>query len=162
MVPCSHTVHKVCSRFAQSSTRFKSVCATSIPSIARWCEVDYRYDRFPTVSLFGFAISNIAHWFKTWIYSILLPRTMNNFAALNMLIIGFIQLALEEEREYNDLVEQQRRRGHVDWRYPWCTSCFQVFDILMCTVWSGEQEWERIGYLYKSGQNVMIVTFCTY
>ena len=41
---------------------------------------------------------------------------MNNFAALNMLNIRFIQFILEEEREYNDLVEQQRKRGHDDWR----------------------------------------------
>ena len=41
---------------------------------------------------------------------------MNNFAALNMLNIGFIQFILEEELEYNDLVEQQRKRGHDDWR----------------------------------------------
>ena len=44
------------------------------------------------------------------IYSIPLSRTMNNFATLNMLNIGFIQFVLEEERQYNDLVEQQRRR----------------------------------------------------
>ena len=30
---------------------------------------------------------------------------MNNFAALNMLNIGFIQFVLEEERQNNDLVE---------------------------------------------------------
>ena len=39
---------------------------------------------------------------------------MNNFAALNMINIGFIQFVLEEERKYNDLVEQQRRPGHDD------------------------------------------------
>ena len=77
------------------------VRTTSFPSIERWCEVDYKYDRFPTVSLFGIAISNIAHRFTTWIYSILLSRTMNNFAALNMLNIGFIQFVLEEKQEYN-------------------------------------------------------------
>ena len=43
---------------------------------------------------------------------------MNNFALLNMLNNGFIQFVLEEKREYNDLVEQQRKRGHDDWRYP--------------------------------------------
>ena len=107
----------------------------------RWCEVDYKYDRFPIVSLFGFAISNIAHRFTTLIYSKLLSRTMNNFADLDMLNIGFIQFVLEEQ-DCNDLVGQQRRRGHDDWRYPWCTWCFQVFDVLMCTAWSGEQEWE--------------------
>ena len=32
---------------------------------------------------------------------------MNNFAALNMLNIGFIQFVLEEEPEYNDFVEQK-------------------------------------------------------
>ena len=77
------------------------VCTMPIPSIERWCEVDYKYDCFPTVSSFGFAISHIAHRFMTWIYSMLLSRTMNNFASLKMLNIGFIQFVLEEEREYN-------------------------------------------------------------
>ena len=43
---------------------------------------------------------------------------MNNFAALNMLHIGFIQYVLEEEQEYSDLVEKQRRQGHDDWIHP--------------------------------------------
>ena len=43
---------------------------------------------------------------------------MNNFASLNMLNIGFIQYVLEEEREYSDLVEKQRRRGQDDWIHP--------------------------------------------
>ena len=45
---------------------------------------------------------------------------------------------------------------------------FDVFKYLM--YWCAQSEAEnknenlaqRIGYLYKSGQNVMIVTFCTY
>ena len=46
---------------------------------------------------------------------------MNNFAALNMLNIGFIQFVLEEEREYNDPVEQQRRgrRPRTSWVRNW-------------------------------------------
>ena len=53
--------------------------------------------------------------------TILLSRTMNNFAALNMLNIGFIQFVLEEERQYNDLVEQQRRRRRprASWVRNW-------------------------------------------
>ena len=104
----SHEVLLVLStsvRFSPSPYYLNPVHRTS-----RWCEVDYKYDRFPTLSLFGFAISNIAHRFTTWIYSILLSRTMNNFAALNILNIGFIRFVLEEERQYNDLVEQQSRR----------------------------------------------------
>ena len=46
---------------------------------------------------------------------------MNNFAALNVLNIGFIQFALEEEREYNGFVEQQRgrRRPRTSWVRNW-------------------------------------------
>ena len=36
---------------------------------------------------------------------------MNNFAAINMLNIGFIHFVLEEEREYNDLVEKLKKTG---------------------------------------------------
>ena len=67
----------------------------------------------------------------TWIYSILLSRTMNNFWVLNMLNIGFTQFILEEEREYNGLVEQQRRRGHDDWSFPWC-NCYLMFSSIWC------------------------------
>ena len=47
---------------------------------------------------------------------------MNNFAALNMLNIGFIQFVLEEERQYNDLVEQQKDgedQEPVGWGTGW-------------------------------------------
>ena len=42
------------------------------------------------------------------------PRTMNNFADLNMVNIGFMQFLLEAEQEYNAIVEKERRRKRQD------------------------------------------------
>ena len=90
---------------------------------------------------------------------------MNNFAALyKMLNIGFIQFVLEEEREYNDLVTKNSKEEGEDLDI---LGVLDVFKDLM--YWCAQPEAEnkngnwaqRIAYLYKLGQDVMIVTFCT-
>ena len=45
---------------------------------------------------------------------------MNNLAALNMLNVGFMQFVMEVEQEYNEMVEQERRRrSRTCWARNW-------------------------------------------
>ena len=178
MVPRSHTVHKVRSRFTRSSTRFKYVCAvlsshpvrtTSIPSIERWCEVNYRYDRFPTVSLFGFAfllfqtlhigsrLEYIQYYCREpWI-------TLQSLTCQTLVLFN-----LYWKKNENTTILQRISKEDRGMMIQDTLDVLDVFKYLM--YWCAQPEVEnknenwaqRIGYLYKSGQDLVIVTFCTY